>query len=60
MQRLSVRSGHLSFVASLTWDAEHPFREEHCLSMRALSTAQLNVGYRHCDFGHVSGRVACT
>lgn len=60
MQRLSVRSGHLSFVFSLTRDAELPFREEHCLSMRALSTAQLNDGYGHCNFGHVSGRIACT
>lgn len=60
MQRLSVRSDHLSFVVSLTWDAELPFREEHCLSMTALSTAQLNVVCGHCDFGHVSGRVACT
>lgn len=63
MQRLSVRSGHLLFVVSLTWDAELPFREEHCLSTTAWDLFQqhsLMLADGHCDFGHVSGRGACT
>lgn len=59
MQRLSVRSGHLSFVVSLTWDAEFPFREEHCLSWGLFQQHSLMLADGHCHFGHVSGRVAC-